>query len=449
MIRLLLLMIPIGFFTNSVKLSFETGIPGLNIANLVFLITLVVILASKPPPGMPPASEGMLTKPLLAYYAILIVGFFIAQMKMPIDMGQDLADLKNYMFYPLFYFLYRRCNLNEKETRILIIFVMVVAAVAALQAVRQGLDYGFGRFSETRRASGPFGVDWQNANRAGVFYAMYMPMFVAMALFFRKSLFWRSTAVICIGLTAVAIMATYSRQSYLIALIAVALLVLRKNIFLAILIGILCVPIVAYLPDSVTQRVEETEQKSATGQTTGVDVSTGSRFEIWAGAREMIADNPIGVGLRRFPKNIGRYTDYAGFDAHNFYVLTMSELGPLGLIALLWIMWRCVKLAGKVKRAAANIDAETNALGIGFGIMVIAMMLSNMYGSPFAEGGIMTNFWILCGLLEYYVALRSRGQATGSSVSAAPVPTAIGNRFPLAAQISPGRYSKGNTEPAP
>ena len=52
--------------------------------------------------------------------------------------------------------------------------------------MREGIDYGFGAYNPMRRASGPFGEDWHNANRAGVFYAMFMPMFVALALFLKK-----------------------------------------------------------------------------------------------------------------------------------------------------------------------------------------------------------------------------------------------------------------------
>lgn len=446
MLRLLLLMLPIGFYTNALKLSFDTGIPGLNIANLIFLLALAAVLAGKPQPGMPARSEAMLAKPMLAYFAMATIGFFIAQFTMPIDLAQDLTDLKNYMFYPLFYFLYRRCNLNEKETRLLIIFVMFVAAVAALQAVRQGLDYGFGRYSDARRASGPFGIDWRNANRAGVFYAMYMPMFVAIALFCRDSRLWRLIAIACIGLTTVAIMATYSRQAYLIALVAVALLAIRKSLILATLIALVCTPAIALLPDSVTQRVEQTEQKNEAGTAQGVDDSTASRFDIWAGAMQMVKEHSAGVGLRRFPKHIGDYTDFPGYDAHNFYVLTVAELGPLGLAALLWLLWRAWKLSTRVRRGAERMDTETQALGIGFSVMVIAAALGNLYGSPFPEGGVMTNFWILCGLLEYYIALRSRTSTTAPNQHTSDRRDAsIGERFPLAAGIAPGRYRRADT----
>lgn len=439
MFRLLILAIPIVFMPNALHLSFDTGIPGINVANLVFLLALsVVVLGGRREFAV--HERGMLTWPLLAYFAMLVAGFFIAQFTMPIDWLDDITSLKNYLFYPLFYFLYRRCRLDETATRRLIILVMIVAAVAGVEAIREGLDYGFGRYAETRRASGPFGVDYHDANRAGVFYAMFLPMFIAMALFFRHRKLWRIAAIGGCAILALAIMATYSRQSYAIGLLGLALLLLRRNLVLAVLIGLLAVPAASLLPESVTQRVAQTEQQSDTG-TEELDLSTASRFVIWDGAMGMWADHPVGVGLRRFPKYIGRYCSFAGYDAHNFYVLTLAELGPLGLAALLWLLWRMWRLAGVVRRSIGNLDAESKALGIGFSVTVIAMAMGNLYGSPFAEGSVMTNFWILCGLMEHYAALKRAGTASPAARAAEVDPrAAIGQRFPLAARVDPGRY---------
>src|SRR5690606_19148912 len=270
---------------------------------------------------------------------------------------------------------------------------------------------------------------------------MFLPMFIAMALFFRGQKLWRIAAIAGCVILVLAIMATYSRQSYAIALFGLSLLLLRRNVLLAVLIALLALPAASLLPESVTQRVAETEQTNAAG-VEELDMSTASRFEIWGGAVQMWQEYPLGVGLGRFPKYIGRYSSHAGFDAHNYYVLVMSELGPLGLAALLWLMWRIWRLAGRVRRALAEVSAEARALGIGFTVTVVAMGLGNLYGSPFTEGAVMGNFWILCGLMEHYAL--DRLPATAGA--AAPVPAidaGIATRFPMAARIAPGRYRAG------
>lgn len=446
MLMRLLLALPIVFMPNALHFAYDTGIPGLNIANLLVIVVVFGLLAWRrgpaPEPGM-----GPMTPPLLLLFAMLGFGFVIAVSSPGADFLGDLTYFKNAIFYPLLYFVYRRCRQDMEGTRQLIILVMVVAAIAGLEAIREGLDYGIGRYAETRRASGPFGVDFRNANRAGVFYAMFLPMFVAMALFFRKQKLWRIAAIAGTAIMAMAIMVTYSRQSYLIALVGCALLLLRKNVILAALIGLSAIPAIALLPEGVTQRVEQTEQRNAIGDEE-LDVSTASRFEIWDGAWRMWQEHPLGVGLGRFQSNIGEYVPaYAGFDAHNAYLRILAEVGPLGVLAMFWILWRGLLLARALRRNAAREDAEAKAIAFGFAVLVIATGLGNVYGSPFFEGSVMANFWILCGLVEHYAklkreALAAPAPADGEVVATGPRAGAIGQRFPLAARIAPGRYGQ-------
>ncbi len=439
MFRLLILAIPIVFIPNTLHLSFDTGIPGLNVTNLVFLFAMIAVALGQP--GNKSQGWGELTPALLAYLAMLVVGFIMAQFTMPADLPDDITKLKDFSLYPLLYFIYRRCGLNPPQTRWLIILIMIVAAVAGIEAVREGIDYGYGHFSEAKRASGPFGVDYHNANRAGVFYAMFLPMFVAMALFFRRQKLWRAAALSGCAILALAIMATYSRQSYAIALFSLSLLLVRRNLLLAVMVAMLALPAVSLLPESVTQRVADTEQTTDSG-VEELDVSTASRFEIWGGAVEMWHDHPMGVGLRRFAKYIGRYSNHANFDAHNYYILVMSELGPAGLAVLLWLLWRMQRLAAKVRRSIGHLSAEGKALGVGFTVTIIAMALGNLYGSPFTEGSVMANFWILCGLMEHYAAQHQRLAVRPDAQQAEDPHTEISRRFPLATRIAPGRYTR-------
>ncbi|WP_211369466.1 O-antigen ligase family protein [Pseudoxanthomonas kalamensis] len=443
----LLLAMPLLYMPNMLHLSVETGIPGLNLANIIFLVVVIALLAGGKR-CQPLQPTGPITYALVLLFVTLIVGFVIAQATMPLGFMEDFTYLKNLIFYPLLYFVYRRCGQDVKGTRQLIIFLMVVAAVAGLEAVREGLDYGFGNYNESRRASGPFGVDYSTANRAGVFYAMFLPMFIAMALFFRKQKFWRMAAIGGCAIMAVAIMATYSRQSYLIALVGLALLLLRRNLVLAALIGLLMVPAISLLPESVTQRVAETEQQDAVGEEQ-LDVSTASRFEIWGGAIQMWKEHPAGVGLNRFKQYIGNYVPrYAGYDAHSIYFLMLGECGPLGVFALFYLLWRLLRMGMGFVRSVPASDTEAKALSLGFVLVVISTALGNVYGSPFFEGSVMANFWALCGLMEHYTGLKRLGAtATNQTGTTKHLSTAeaIGQRFPLAAKIAPGRYGPRET----
>lgn len=438
----LIFAIPIVLLPNVLRFDVETGIPGLNVSNLVLLL-LILALSIGRGHKQPPLTRGWLTTPLLVFYAVLVLGFVMAQATRPGILGDDVLYLKNAMFYPLLYFAYRRCRQDLAGTRQLIILVMVVAAVAGLEAILQGLSYGIGSFSETRRASGPFSHDFRAANLAGVYFAMFLSMFIAMALYMRDQKLWRLAAIAgCVILTA-AIMVTYSRQSYVIAIVAFALLLMRRNVFLAVIIGVLMIPAIGLLPESVTQRVTETRQQDDVGAEQ-LDVSTGSRLEIWAGAMQMWQEHPAGVGLNRFKQYIGQYTPrYRNYDAHNFYVLTLAELGPLGIIALFWLLWRLFTLARPLLRLVPASDSEAKTLALGFSTLVASLMLGNLYGSRLFDGAMMGSFWMLCGLMEQYVALKKNALASPDESMPATADMGlhdIGQRFPLAARVDPGKY---------
>jgi O-antigen ligase len=444
MFRRGLLALLIVYLPNALHVPIETGIPGLNLSNVLFLMALVAVSLSGKDRAYSASSRAALMPTLLGWFAVLVAGLAMAQLTLPVDFAADFVYLKNALFYPLFYLVFRNCREDLKGTRQLIILLLMVAVIAGLEAVREGLDYGIANYSETRRASGPFGVDYRNANRAGVFYAMFLPMFVALGLFLRSQRLWRIAAIAACAILAMAIMVTFSRQSYLIGILGLSILLLRRNIIVALLASVVMFSSLSLLPDSVTQRVEETEQSTAAGGEE-LDTSTASRFEIWSGAAQMWSEHPLGVGINRFKRHIGNYSSYAGYDAHNFYVLTVAELGPVGLLALLWLLWELLRLAARFRRqAAASRIPEAIALSLGFSVTVLAMALGNVYGSPFLEGAVMANFWILCGLLERYFAMTATDAELRFTDKSADAAHRIGTRFPLATRALPSRYGRGS-----
>ena len=410
-----------------------TGIPGIVPTNLLFVAVLLLMRGKHETVTAKP----ILRKALLLFYGALTLALLRAMIQSPGDLIDDFTYYKNALFFPLFYILFLKCRQDEKTTRWLIIWVLVVAAVAGLQGLRQGMDYGFGHYNPMKRASGPFGADWRNANRAGVFYGMFMPMFVALFLFLKRRKLWRLAALGACIATAGGAISTYSRQSYFLVLLAIAVLLLRKNIILAVVVSIASVSLVGYLPESATQRVQETKQQGKPGSDVDeVDESTASRWELWAGGMRMLSENRMGVGLNRWKRNIGKYCNYE-LDAHNFYVLTLCECGPLGLATLLYLIYTLFVLARWVRVNRPPDDTECTALTLGFTVCTLNMALGSIYGSPTLEGGVMAPYWALCGLLERYTHLKMR--SSGEEPKLGKSADSMAERFPLAAYIAPGR----------
>ena len=422
--------IPIVLLPNTAHLPPDVGVGG-----SVAFLAVALFLRHRDPPHL--ARSGYLTPPLLALFLAMLVGFIAAHWGDLSNAGQDLREAKVAILYPFLYLAYRRCGLDLKATKQLIGLVLVVAAVAGLEAVLQGLKFNLGEFSEEQRATGPFG-QLNMANRAGVFFAMFLPMMVAVALQFRQRKSVRWAAIAGGAILVAAILFTYSRQSYLIALFAVMVLLLWRSGPAALLAAVLLVAVSAFfLPESVVQRVQGTQQVDLDGGVR-LDASTTSRFKIWGGTLGMLSDHPGGVGLGRFNEHIGDYTSYPGMDAHNGFILTLAECGPLGLMALLWLFWRLWLLARWLRRSVGHTRPEARTLAWGFTLTVGAMALSNLYGSPFFDSLIMASFWILCGLMERYGVIKAHAAnlvAAYSTPRAAAVP--LGQRFPLAARALP------------
>ena len=409
--------------------NFESGVSGLNLPNVLFLLVLLTLRFSGRSDEV--QAKALMRGPLLFFMAMLVLAFAIAQMRAPGEFMVDLTYLKNALFSPLLYFMYLHCKQDLKNTRLLVIAVMVVAGVAAVQAIRQGFDYGIGTYVETHRAAGPFGSNFRDANRAGVYYAMFLPMFIGLALFLQDKR-WRIAALTGVVLLTMALLFTYSRQAYFIAVIGLVVLLLRRSVLLALVLGAALASLVGFLPESVTQRVAETQQKGPHGEEK-VDESTASRWEIWAGALAMWQANPAGVGQNRFKDEIGHYSAFQHFDAHNFYVLTLAEGGPQELAALLLLVVATFRLGAWLRRSMPPDDAEARALALGFSVTAFCMALGNLYGSPFLEGNVMGTFWILCGLLERYMLLKTR-QAPASIALVVGGADRMLERFPLAAR---------------
>lgn len=429
-----LLFLQLLYVVNQVHFPWGTGIPGVAPINILFVLSLL-LMRGKPDPVPTP---GLIQKPLINFFWVLGFAFLWAQVREFGNFMDDATYFKNAIFFMAFYFMYRNCRQDEKTTRWLIIWILVIAAVAGLEAIREGFDYGFGKYNPMRRASGPFGTDWRHANRAGVFYGMFTPMFMAMLLFLKNSKFWRMAAIGGVILMAGGALFTYSRQAYFLVILAITVLLVRRSLVIAFVAGVIAIFAIGYLPDSVFQRVDETHEASKSGTTEEeVDASTASRWEIWAGAMKMLANNPIGVGLNHFKKNIGAYDPkHKGFDAHNFYVLTLAECGPQGLIVFLMLMAALFRAASELRKRAPPDDSELVALSQGFAVTTMCMALGGIYGSPTLEGSVMVPYWALLGLLERLTYLRThRGDGPAVIVREAT----LAERFPLAAHILPGR----------
>jgi O-antigen ligase len=340
----------------------------------------------------------------------------------------DLTTLKTAITYMLLYFLFFHAVENLRTAKLCVAALLLVVFVASLEVIKEAFGYGILRYVETHRAAGPFGQTYLNANRAGVFFAMFVPLFMTLVLFFRASPTGRIVGLAGTFLGVLATFWTYSRQAYAILALMFLLLFTRKNPVLGGLAFFSLASYQVWLPTSVIERIEMTtasdqepvdlEALAAGGGEglEGLEVSARMRPILWAGALAMFRDHPFGVGLGRFTDEIGNYCIFERMDAHNSYLRILAETGWQGLAGMLLIIGG---LFAQGVRVLWNARDETDRLfGIGYTTCVMAMALSNVYGSPFFYGPVMGNFWALSGIVARYHALRREQEA--GEVDAAP-----------------------------
>jgi O-antigen ligase len=383
------------FMPNMLRFPF-TPLPGLNLLNILFIVALVMFVRAKrqfPDPSVRAPIRGYIWFFWIVSTIAMLNAWVLGDLPASFE---DVVFLKNHIFYMLLYFLYFHAVRDRKTLDQVYWAIIVVTAVAGLEAMRQAASIGATSYSVGARVSGPFGQDWTASNTAGVFYAQFAPVIFSEFLY-QKDLRLRILLGGAFAITVLGLFVTYSRKSYY-ALAAACALVgasASKLVLIGIAAAVLTFPL--WAPESAVQRLQGSEEEKAEAGG-AIDESTESRFILWAGAMQMWKDYPMGVGLERFKHHIGNYSVYSHLDAHNYYVLVLAEMGPLGLLAYLLMILMMYREGSRLAKVAKT--PRDKALAGGFRGAMVAFMIANSFGSAFNFGIIMGNLWALAALVS-------------------------------------------------
>lgn len=129
-------------------------------------------------------------------------------------------------------------------------------------------------------------------------------------------------------------------------------------------------------------------------------MSTMQRYEAWAAGLDMFKQSPIyGVGARMF-------TDHHYLTAHNSYVLTLAELGVVGMFLFVTVIYLCIKTLWVGMRELDKIPGTAAAQVWGMALM------SAMCGIAFQINTLSMAYhsvvWLFFGLVgAWYSAVRT------------------------------------------
>jgi len=128
------------------------------------------------------------------------------------------------------------------------------------------------------------------------------------------------------------------------------------------------------------------------------------RVCLWEGTRNLLLDHPVfGAGLSGFKELYAQR--YFTCDAepleypHNWMLNIWAELGALGLVAFLWILWRYFK---SVKDASAYslVPSASCLLPIAFLAAMVYWLVHGLADVPYFKNDLALEFWVVVGLLE-------------------------------------------------
>jgi len=398
MIKKILITSIIIYIPNSLHFPTSLGVPGLNVFNLLYIALFYFYFTR----DNNQSDKSPLSGVLKFYYLTAIIAF-VFSMSVTSHLFDNLTILKNIIIYSSLYFLIFGIVDDKDDLKYYIKVVYFVVFLMVLEIIKEKLSFGLG---SSKRVAGAFGQDASSANYAGVFLAIFLPLLLKNFLYKSKVFV---SPIISMGiflLGTFALFYTYSRQAYGSLVITSILNFAKKNKLLLTFVIILLFNSEIWLPESVLDRIQDTQVESDTGEEK-LDESTESRLVIWSEAyNNLIVNNPMGIGLNEFQDRIDPYLPewIHARDAHSSFILILTENGIIGFIAFLILLYKMYSIGRMIKLKSEQ--EHLRMLGEGYQLVVIAVVLGNVYSSTFYSPEVMGNFWILSALIHkyYYVA---------------------------------------------
>ncbi|MBW2312947.1 MAG: O-antigen ligase family protein [Deltaproteobacteria bacterium] len=277
----------------------------------------------------------------------------------------------------------------------------VLPAVVGLQQSQSVVAYGHERFSGLSGQENLLGAD------------MCVVLAASAGLFFiARSKVRRAILIGIVTLATAGIALSLSRSAFLALGFMWGLWLYRSgsrgNLQYAVLAGMLAIVSLAFLPESVMDRLGTIFDATERAR----DGSIQGRFEVGAWGIRAFMSNPIvGVGTPRFPVWVHEQPD--GLSAswhtiHNAYIGIAAEQGLLGLVpflAILTISWMDYTACWRAVRSRRLInDPVLTELG-HLALFLQIALLSGLVGGMFHQQHRSKTMWLMMALSPIVLSL--------------------------------------------
>jgi O-antigen ligase len=325
-----------------------------------------------------------LNGPIIAYTATLVLATLLGTFMGNVRPLRGFFFTLKYVEYFVVYFMAVNYIRDDRQLHRLLGTVLATCAISAVMGIAQ--------IPSGERVSAPFEGKYGEPNTFGGYLVFMLALILGLALAAKTvpaRLRWFALA----ALTALPLLYTLSRTSWLAAIPMLLTLILLSPRRLILMVGVGCVIVVgsAVFPKQVVDRYNYTFSAQEVRGNPPIggarfDSSTNARLESWQyGLRGWMKRPLLGYGV----------TGFAFMDAQ--YVRVLVEAGLIGLAAFLWLLWRILRTAWSTHQRTVGTRFEGLALGYIAGFM--ALITHCVGANTFIIVRIMEPFWFLTAIV--------------------------------------------------
>ena len=305
-----------------------------------------------------------------------------------------LRSVMTFAFYFLGFWMVRGARDRRRMSWAIVIGLLAEAAVTI----------AFGRNGRGGRAIGSFG----QPNELGAFLAMFTAFAAAQLPAARR---WVARLALSGAVVAgvFAVVLTVSRGAVVALAAALLFVALRSSRFLTLVLLVVAVSSPFWAPDYLKERMMGMQVESQTSDDVSLEGSAQLRVDTWRAIIRVVSEHPLdGVGFSGLGYVLPAAGEALGVEvkdtAHNTYLRFLGEMGVLGLLLFLALLWSCWTLARDGMRLAR--DRADRQLALGFAAATIALAISCAFGDRFFSTLISGNFWLAGALVNDLVRER-------------------------------------------
>jgi hypothetical protein len=274
----------------------------------------------------------------------------------------------------------------------------LAAMIVLALLLEAGVTIALGRSGRGSRAVGSLG----QSNDLGAFLAMFTAFAAALVLGVR-SLWARAGLALAVAAGTIATVLSVSRGAILALVVALAFVTIRTSRLMALALVLLLVASPLWAPDYLKARLMGTQVEVEGADAMELENSAQLRVDTWRAVGKVVSEHPLeGVGFSGLVYVLPHMGETMGVEvkdsAHNTYLRCLSEMGILGLVLFLIILWRCWKMSLDGMRVAT--ERFDRQLALGLGAATLALAVSCAFGDRFFNILIMGNYWMACALVN-------------------------------------------------